>query len=209
LTFSTTLPTLIAYTYRLGTLKLNIVESIDRVFKQRGDEIYAGEDVSQLQHATQCAKLAKQNNAPDYLVVAALLHDVGHIAGHHGLPQEIDENLDDAHEDAGFEFLKDAFSERILAPIRLHVAAKRYLCATRPEYLEALSPVSRKSLADQGGPMSEQECEAFRANPHFEDAVRLRQWDDQAKDPNEPQESIEDYLPLIKQVFEACMQENK
>ena len=181
----------------------NIVEKIAEVFRQRGDEIYAGEDVSQLQHATQCAKLARLDGASDELIVAALLHDVGHIVGKNALPADCRENLDDAHEDAGFEFLRDTFGDEVLSPIRLHVAAKRYLCTTDEEYLAKLSPVSLKSLADQGGIMNEQELEQFRKDPHFEAAVRLRRWDDQAKDPDEPDETIEDYLPIIQQVVDA------
>ena len=185
---------------------MTIIDQIKQIFDRRGNEIYAGEDVTQMQHATQCARLAKQDNAPDHLIVAALLHDVGHIAGESDLPSSCQENLDDAHEDAGYEYLRKAFGENVLAPVRLHVAAKRYLCTVDEEYRSKLSPVSLKSLADQGGIMNDEELQTFRAHPYFEEAVRLRHWDDQAKDPNLPDETIEEYLPFLQRVMETSAQ---
>ena len=144
---------------------MDIIEKIVSTFERRGDEIYAGEDVTQLQHATQCARLAAMENAPDSLIVAALLHDIGHIIQDQDLPSSCRENLDDLHEEAGHAFLKQHFGDAVLSPVRLHVAAKRYLCTVDNEYVNQLSPVSLKSLADQGGLMSPDELKQFESDP--------------------------------------------
>ena len=145
-----------------------------------GAQTYHGEPVSQLEHALQAAALAVQARADDALVVAALLHDVGHLTHAHG--EDAAENgLDTVHEALGADFLTTFFGPEVVEPVRLHVAAKRFLCAVDPAYLTALSQASQLSLQLQGGPMSPQEVDEFRANPQFQDAVLLRQWDDEAK----------------------------
>ena len=157
-------------------------DEIARLFEARGDSAYFGEPVSQAEHALQSAHLADQDGAGDELVVAALLHDIGHLI--HGLDEDIaDLGFDGRHEDAGASWLAKSFGPAVVEPIRLHVAAKRYLCAVEPSYLEALSPASRQSLQLQGGPYDEQGIRDFEANPQFEAALRLRRWDDVAKIP--------------------------
>ena len=156
------------------------IDDIISYFEKRGDGAYFGEPVTQTQHALQAAQLATEENAPDTLIAAALLHDIGHL-----LPGQ-DEGMADAgrdgrHEDAGDAYLVRWFSPAVTEPVRLHVAAKRYLCAVDPAYYDALSDASKKSLALQGGPMSPEEVREFETNPHFADAVRLRRWDDAAK----------------------------
>jgi [1-hydroxy-2-(trimethylamino)ethyl]phosphonate dioxygenase len=159
---------------------VDIVGVIERLFDERGRESYFGEPVSQTEHALQAAHLAEAEGAPDSLVVAALLHDVGHLV--HGLPEDLaDRELDGHHEDVGVAWLAGRFDAGITEPIRLHVAAKRYLCAVDPSYRDGLSPASLRSLTLQGGPFDGDEVARFEANPHCRDAVRLRRWDDAAK----------------------------
>lgn len=159
---------------------MSAVEEIEALFERRGQREYLGEPVSQLEHALQTALLAEQSGASPALITAALLHDVGHL---------LDDNADDpakmrhdlAHEATAARWLASAFPDAVTRPVELHVAAKRFLCATDPEYVAKLSPASAASLRLQGGPMSAGEVAAFRADPHAEDAVRLRRWDEQAK----------------------------
>jgi gamma-butyrobetaine dioxygenase len=161
---------------------MTIVDQIYRLFAERGDAAYLGEAVSQTAHALQTARLAEAAGAADPLVVAALLHDVGHLL--HDLPETAaPQGTDARHEDGGAAWLATHFGPAVTDPIRLHVAAKRYLCAVDPDYREQLSPASVRSLQLQGGPFAPAEVEAFRREPFHEDAVRLRRWDDQAKVP--------------------------
>jgi phosphonate degradation associated HDIG domain protein len=159
---------------------MSVVERIFEVFKARGEDAYHGESVSQAEHALQAAWMAEDDGAPSMLVVAALLHDVGHLL--HELGEEAAERgIDDRHEELGAAWLLEHFGPEVAEPVRLHVAAKRFLCAIDPSYLEALSPASRLSLSLQGGPMDDGEAAVFRRNPYHEQAVRLRAWDDRAK----------------------------
>jgi phosphonate degradation associated HDIG domain protein len=162
------------------TTDTRVDDQVLRLFAKGGDSQYGGESVSQLEHGLQAALLAEQEGAPDELVVAALLHDIGHLL--HDLPDDAPDNgVDDLHENLGAAWIKGRFPLSVLEPVRLHVASKRYLCAVEPGYLEALSEPSRVSLQLQGGPMSAEECEAFREGEFFESAIRLRRWDDEAK----------------------------
>ncbi len=136
--------------------------------------------MNQVQHALQCAALAEAEGAADTLVVAALLHDLGHML-HRDAASALRSGEDDQHEMLGAETLERWFGPAVATPVSLHVAAKRYLCAREPGYLERLSPVSTRTLALQGGPMDARACAGFEALAHFEDAVRLRRWDDAAK----------------------------
>ena len=156
------------------------VDQVFELFALRGSDAYFGEDVSQIEHALQAAALAEAEGAPDSLVVAALLHDIGHLV--HGLGEDIaQQGVDGHHENAGENWLKGAFGPEVTEPVRLHVAAKRYLCATEAGYLEKLSPASVQSLELQGGPFTPEEVAEFESNPHYVAAVRLRHWDDEAK----------------------------
>jgi gamma-butyrobetaine dioxygenase len=152
-----------------------VVEEIEALFARHGDESY-GEGVTMLQHALQTAALAQAEGADDALVVAALLHDVGHFL------QPTDDSYGyHKHDRSGGEWLARRFAAAISEPVRLHVAAKRYLCATEADYFGRLSAASVHSLGKQGGPMSAQEIAAFAALPHAAAAVRLRRWDDGGK----------------------------
>lgn len=159
------------------------VADILHLFETRGDSQYGGECVTQLEHALQTAKFAEDEQAPPALIAAALLHDVGHLL--HELPVDApDAGIDDHHESAGCRYLESAFPETVTQPVRLHVPAKRFLCATDAEYLGLLSEPSVVSLNLQGGPMTLAEVEEFNRHPFAADAVRLRRWDDAAKVPD-------------------------
>ena len=159
---------------------MNITEQIRHLFDARGNSQYGGEAVNQREHALQAAALAEREHAPASLVIAALLHDIGHLL--HDLHEDAPhEGIDDVHEDRAAKWLKEHFSDEVVEPVRLHVAAKRYLCTVEPSYRQTLSPPSIVSLELQGGAMSDQERRAFEALPHADAAVRLRRWDDSAK----------------------------
>lgn len=153
---------------------------IEALFRERGHEQYTGEPVTQLEHALQSAALGEADGADDELVTAALLHDLGHLLHDLGATPTL-HGVDDVHQYRVLPFLRGLFSERVLGAIQGHVDAKRYLCATRPGYLEALSDDSRRSLALQGGVFGADEARAFEARPGAMEAVRLRLWDDRAK----------------------------
>lgn len=161
-------------------MPLTIDQTI-HLYRTEGAARYGMEAISQEQHALQCAQLAEEACAPVTLVAACLLHDLGHLlyqadeTGRH--PQ------DGLHEYRGLPFLRGEYPEAVLQPIRLHVAAKRYLCAVEDGYRDSLSPASQRSLAVQGGPFAVPEIDRFLAEPHALDAVALRRWDDMAKSP--------------------------
>lgn len=157
----------------------SILSSIEALFTEKGALQY-GEDVTQLEHALQCAHLAEQEGASDALVVAALLHDLGHMV-HRDAAGAVDQGEDDHHEALGAKWLARSFGPAVTEPIRLHVQAKRFLCAREPAYAASLSALSKTTLQLQGGPMTEQEALQFAAQPYAMDAVRLRRWDDQGK----------------------------
>jgi phosphonate degradation associated HDIG domain protein len=156
------------------------IEGICVLFERHGDRMYSGEPVTQLQHALQTAHAAEVSGADAALITAALLHDLGHLLNDQGAtPTE--RGIDDIHQYAALPFLRPLFVDDVLEPIRLHVEAKRYLCATRPGYGDALSADSVRSLALQGGVHAPAEASAFIALAGAAAAVRLRQWDDAAK----------------------------
>ncbi len=159
---------------------MTVYEQLQLMFNKNGDELYFGEKVSQEAHALQSAYQAEQEGAPDALVVAALVHDVGHML--HGLGEDIaEQGLDGHHEDVGEAWLARHFGPEVTRPVQLHVAAKRYLCTVEPDYRATLSPASVRSYELQGGAMTPEEVAAFEADPHYREAVRLRRWDDRAK----------------------------
>lgn len=164
-------------------MTLDLAE-IARLFAERGSVAYAGEPVSQLEHALQCAHRAEQDGASDALVTAALLHDLGHllIAEHQTLSQSPTmRGIDDRHQYIALPLLRGLFDVDVREPIGLHVDAKRYLCATQPDYFSKLSPDSVRSLALQGGPMDAAAATRFARLRGATDAVRLRLWDEAAK----------------------------
>ena len=152
-----------------------VVAEIEALFARHGGESY-GEGVTMLQHALQTAALAQAEGADDSLVVAALLHDVGHFQ------QPTDDSYGyHKHDRSGGDWLAQRFGPAVSEPVRLHVAAKRYLCATEADYFGKLSAASVHSLGKQGGPMSAAEVATFAALPHAKAAARLRRWDDGGK----------------------------
>ena len=158
-----------------GADRVGLVNPINQnrdLFDQRGHLAY-GEGVSQLQHALQAASLAERDDAPSNLIVAALLHDFGHLL--HGLPEDVaEQGVDGHHEQIGEKWLEKYFGPEVSQPVRLHVAAKRYQCTINSDYFSQLSSASKKSFALQGGKMSGDEIIAFEKNPFFKDALQLR-----------------------------------
>src|SRR5690242_20142407 len=155
---------------------------IEKLFRDHGDIAYSGENVSQLEHALQAAQLAESEGAPDTLVTAALLHDLGHLLNLQGETPTA-RGIDDQHQYFAIPFLRPLFPPAVIEPIRLHVDAKRALCALEPGYRDALSEDSKRSLKLQGDTYSPTEAAAFKAKPYAEDAMRVRRWDDRAKTP--------------------------
>lgn len=183
---------------------MSVYEEVCRLFDRLGDSAYLGEPVSQREHALQAAALAEQEGASDSLIIAALLHDVGHLL----TIDRPDDNpaatgIDAHHEDAGATWLAQHFGDVVAEPARLHVSAKRYLCATEPEYLSSLSLASVQSLRLQGGSMSAGEALRFDANPFATDALRLRRWDDAAKESGRPTPGLDHYRERIDQLERA------
>ncbi len=156
------------------------ISDICLLFARKGGRAYDGEPVTQLEHALQSATRAAEEGADSALVSAALLHDLGHLLNDQGETPTL-RGVDDLHQFAALPFLRPLFGDDVLTPIRLHVDAKRYLCATRAGYSDALSIDSKRSLVLQGGAFTAAEAEAFIAQPHAHDAVRVRLWDDLAK----------------------------
>jgi phosphonate degradation associated HDIG domain protein len=181
---------------------MNVIDEIFDLYATKGHAEYIGEPISQLEHALQSAHHAEQSGASDALIVAALLHDFGHLI--HKLPEDCaDRGIDDRHEALGQAWLKQHFGPEVTEPIRLHVAAKRYLCATDAEYLNQLSPASQQSLQLQGGPFNEDETRKFESHEHFQDAVELRRWDDLAKVPEMQVQPLEYYRPRLETVVQV------
>jgi phosphonate degradation associated HDIG domain protein len=175
----------------------DLVDEIFRVFREYGSGAYLGEPVSMTEHMLQSAHAAEQDGAPPRLVAAALLHDYGHFIHKHD-EDAAEHGIDTRHEDVAHAFLSEHFGPEIAEPIRLHVAAKRYLCATDPSYLGELSPASIHSLELQGGPYSAAEVAAFEASPHAADAVRLRRYDDAGKVAGLETSDLEHYRPVLE-----------
>jgi gamma-butyrobetaine dioxygenase len=172
------------------------VEQLAALFAGPGAGDYLGERVTQAQHMCQAGTLAESTGAPDALVAAALLHDVGHFHGEVS-GQELMSGTDNRHSDTGAAWLSRWFPAGVTEPIRLHVAAKRYLCAVEPAYLTRLSPASVYTLGVQGGPMDAEQVRSFEAEPHHADAVALRHWDDAAKDPDAVTQPFDHFRGLL------------
>ncbi len=179
------------------------VRQIADLFASEGAEEYLGEPVTQAAHMLQAAHLAEREGAGDPLVAAALLHDAGHFAGAVS-GQRLMTGTDNYHSRTGADWLAQWFGHEVTEPVRLHVAAKRYLCAVEPGYAKSLSPASVYTLGVQGGPMNGAELEEFAASRYAQDACRLRRWDDAAKDPDAHVPPFEHYRPLLDRLARAA-----
>jgi phosphonate degradation associated HDIG domain protein len=175
---------------------MNPVDEILVLFRQRGAAAYYGESVSMTEHMLQAAYFAQAEAAPTALVVAALLHDVGHLI--ETVPDDIAAWTSDArHEEVGSRWLAQRFPASVSEPVRLHVPAKRYLCATESTYFAKLSPASVVTLQLQGGPMTGDETARFESESFYREAVRVRRWDDAGKVAGLATPKLENYRALM------------
>jgi gamma-butyrobetaine dioxygenase len=166
-------------------MSTDFVSEFGELLAGAGGQDYLGEAVTIAAHSLQAGGLARRNGAPDALIAAALLHDVGHFVE------------TEHHDDAGADWLASWFGPEVTEPVRLHVKAKRYLCTVEPSYFDFLSPASVHTLTLQGGRMSAGEVTEFEANPYHRDAVAVRRWDDEAKDPNAPTPDYAVFAPIL------------
>ncbi|MEM7189818.1 MAG: HD domain-containing protein, partial [Pseudomonadota bacterium] len=165
---------------------------------------YLGEPVSIGEHMLQGALLAEEAGAREEVIAAALLHDIGHFT--HAFPTDAAQlGIDSLHEEAGAEILAEFFPKIVIDCVRHHVDAKRYLCATRPEYFDRLSEASILSLKLQGGPMSEDEVAAFDENPNVREIVQVRYIDEASKVPGKETPDFDHYAPLLQRVVDRHM----
>ncbi|MGW4896123.1 2-trimethylaminoethylphosphonate dioxygenase [Kitasatospora sp. NPDC004240] len=184
------------------------LDTLAGLFAGEGAGEYLGEEVTMAEHMLQAGALAEAEGAPAHLVAAALLHDVGHfrgalsgrdaLGGRSALSgRDLMGGRDNRHGDTGADWLARWFGPEVTGPVRLHVAAKRYLCAVEPAYRAGLSAASEYTLGVQGGPMDGEEVAAFAAHPGAADAVAVRRWDERAKRAGAPTPSFEHFRPLL------------
>ena len=181
--------------------KENIVSFLAYIFEECGDEEYLGESVTMAQHMLQGATLAEKEGLSENVIVAALLHDIGHFISEFGTFSMSDQT-DKFHEEAGAKALEPFFPSIVTDCVKYHVAAKRYLCATSPTYFKKLSKASVHSLSLQGGPMSKAEIKEFKKYPNLAQIVRVRYLDDAGKDPNMAITDFWHFAPMIRRVIE-------
>ena len=193
-------------------MSLSIPEIV-QLLNSRATTWYGQESVSQLEHALQCADLAEKADETPETVVAALLHDLGHMLSPHRsgevtgealstdeVPADTMPTKDDLHQFVALPFLRSLFPDAVLEPIKLHVDAKRYLCAVDAGYWADLSPASKHSLELQGGTFDAKQVEAFEALPYYAEAVRLRRYDDLAKVPGHQTPDLAHFEKMMSQV---------
>jgi phosphonate degradation associated HDIG domain protein len=174
------------------------IDELFELYESLGDRSY-GESITQNEHALQTAALARDAGASDALKVAALFHDVGHLAD--DVQGETEYELsshDDDHEERGARILARLFGPRVAQPVALHVTAKRWRCTREPAYHDQLSSASRATLIAQGGLLSEEECQRFERHPGFDDAITLRTWDDSGKVEGLQVGTLRDWEPLVR-----------
>ena len=176
-----------------------IVDYIHDIFRRRGREEYLGESVTMEQHMLQAAHFARLADEPEVVVVAALLHDIGHFTSEFG-SYSPDDTTDKHHEDAGADILQSFFPLLVSDCARYHVAAKRYLCATTPDYFDRLSAASVHTLELQGGPMSIDEVAEFEKNPFLQQIINVRFYDEAGKVPDLETEPFTHYLPMLRRL---------
>jgi len=179
----------------------NIVEFIGGIFDRRGDEEYLGEPVTMAEHMLQGATIAEQNGQPEEIIVGALLHDIGHFTSEFGT-FSMDDTEDRFHEEAGAEVLEQFFPSVITDCVRYHVAAKRYLCATKPEYFNRLSEASVHSLNLQGGPMNAEEVAEFEKNPNLKQIIAVRYLDEAGKRADMETPDYWHFAPMVQRMVD-------
>ncbi|MBV1863788.1 MAG: HD domain-containing protein [Rhodobacteraceae bacterium] len=179
----------------------SIVAFLSDIFTRRGGEEYLGEPVTMAEHMLQGATIAEQNGQEETIIVGALLHDIGHFTSEFGT-FNMEDTEDRFHEDAGADVLADFFPPVITDCVRFHVAAKRYLCAAKPEYFNRLSPASVKSLELQGGPMSNAERVEFEKNPHLQEIIQVRYLDEAGKRADMDISSFSHFAPMVQRIVD-------
>lgn len=185
------------------TMSTDILAQIAQRLDINGRHQYGLSDINQIQHGLQAAALAEKAGDPPALIAAALMHDIGHML--HTLGENpAEEGIDDQHEDVGHAFLVAHFGPEVTEPVRLHVAAKRYLCGKEADYFAKLSKDSVLSLSLQGGPMSAEEITAFERLPHWQEAVRLRRYDEGAKVKGLQTPPLAHFMPYVAQVLRTA-----
>ena len=178
-----------------------IVAFIGDIFERRGADSYLGEQVTMSEHMLQGAELAEKAKASDEIIAAALLHDIGHYTNE--FPDDaLARGINNHHDEAGAAILSEFFPPVVTECVRCHVAAKRYLCATKKDYFGKLSDASVHTLGLQGGPMDETEVTQFENNPHLKEIVMVRYWDDQGKVPNHITPNFAHYAPILQRVVD-------
>ena len=182
----------------------NIVAFIGDIFERRGGEEYLGELVTMAQHMLQGATIAEQNGMAEEIIVGALLHDIGHFTSEFGAYHP-DDTEDRHHENAGAEVLAQFFPSVITDCCRYHVAAIRYLCATRPEYFDHLSAASVHTLELQGGPMSAEEVTEFEANPNLKEIIQVRYLDEAGKRTDMETPGFVHFAPMVQRMVDKHM----
>ncbi|ESP02323.1 hypothetical protein LOTGIDRAFT_172204 [Lottia gigantea] len=182
------------------------VDEIIRLYKQYGDTNYLGEAVTKTQHSIQCAQIAEAEGSDIQVIIGALLHDIGHLIGLDEQTASMVTEGEDLgakdHDILGSDYLKQiGFPSKICEIVKGHVQAKRYLVFKYPEYYSRLSDASKMTLEHQGGNMSENEASQFENSPLFETIISMRRWDEQAKNPEIPDNDIENYRNYLQQVI--------
>jgi [1-hydroxy-2-(trimethylamino)ethyl]phosphonate dioxygenase len=182
---------------------VSAAEEVFAIFERRGAAAYLGEPVSVLEHCLQAAHFAQLQRAPPALIVAALLHDIGHLLEE--VPEDIaDWTVDAHHEQIGAQWLARRFGAEVTEPVRLHVPAKRYLCGSNPGYLSKLSAASLVTLKLQGGAMTASELAAFESERYYREAVRVRRCDDEGKVAGLKTADLRSYGALIDSLANAA-----
>ena len=180
----------------LRAIEGDFLDLVQRIFEDEGATEYLSEAVTMADHMLQTAMMAERAGASDSQIAAALLHDIGHFAAAKAEAGDWHRK----HDEAGARFLEGVFGPEVVEPVRLHVAAKRYLCAVEPDYFARLSPASVHTLEKQRGPMSPEEVAAFEAEPFFREAVELRRWEEEGKTVGREVPSFASYRPLLERV---------
>lgn len=183
-----------------------IVDFIGDIFHRRGADSYLGEDVTMSEHMLQGAYLAEKSGAEDPVIAAALLHDIGHYTNE--FPEDaLEKGVNNYHDSAGADVIKDFFPSLVIDAIRYHVAAKRYLCAVEEDYFRRLSNASVHTLNLQGGPMSADEIAVFRSQPHLETIIQVRRWDDEGKVAGVKTPEFSHYAPMLQRIVDRHCRE--